>query len=61
MGSWTRFMLVILGGRYINFRINTLKANINEVMKELNKNKIKAVNCSFVKNAFIAKGAKEKL
>lgn len=59
-GQLDKIYASYIRGRYINFRINTLKGNINEVMKELNKNKIKAVNCSFVKNAFIAKGAKER-
>ncbi|ASW42579.1 RsmB/NOP family class I SAM-dependent RNA methyltransferase [Clostridium isatidis] len=47
-------------GRYTSFRVNRLKGNVSEVVNELNNKKIKAVNCSFIKNAFIAKGVKER-
>ena len=46
-------------GRNTSFRVNSLRGNQNEVMEELMKEKIKAVNHSIIKNAFIVKDKKE--
>ena len=45
-------------GRSTSFRINTLKGSTREVMDELMKNKIKAVNHPVLKNAFIVRDKK---
>ncbi|MGL5379578.1 RsmB/NOP family class I SAM-dependent RNA methyltransferase [Clostridium sp.] len=46
-------------GRNTSFRVNKIKGNVKEVMDELNKNKIKAVNHPKINNTFIIKGSKE--
>ncbi|MGG7212248.1 RsmB/NOP family class I SAM-dependent RNA methyltransferase [Clostridium nigeriense] len=45
-------------GRSTSFRINTLKGSTKEVMEELMKSKIKAVNHPVLKNAFIVRDKK---
>lgn len=46
-------------GRNTTFRVNKLKGNTKEVMDELNRYKIKAVNYAKLNNTFIIKGSKE--
>ncbi|MBU5455587.1 RsmB/NOP family class I SAM-dependent RNA methyltransferase [Caproiciproducens sp. MSJ-32] len=58
-GQLDKIYSSFIKGRYTSFRVNTLKGNVSVIVNELNRNKIKAVNCSFIKNAFIAKGTKE--
>ncbi|GAB6170444.1 RsmB/NOP family class I SAM-dependent RNA methyltransferase [Clostridium carnis] len=46
-------------GRNPSFRINELKSDRKEILDELSRNRIKAINHSIYKNAFIVKGVKE--
>jgi hypothetical protein len=46
--------------RKVNIRVNTLKANEDEILNELRKNKIKYKKFQPIKNCYIIEDAKEK-